>query len=115
MLAFSAQLAGFPAGLGGRFDLYEFTTDIDIVNVAFAYLNLLGWYVSPGTRTASTARYEFVLLNRDTGKRAVRRLGRRLPGDTEQRSHHLSARAKWLHSGVAVSTSACREHVDQDR
>jgi hypothetical protein len=53
-------LAGFPASPGSQFDLYEFTTDADVANVMFVYLQVLGWYVLLGTRTAATAHYEFV-------------------------------------------------------
>lgn len=71
MLAFSAHLAGLPSNDDAAFDLYEFMTDADIENVVFVYLQVLGWYVLPGTRTATTAHYEFILVNRETGERAV--------------------------------------------
>jgi hypothetical protein len=71
MLTFSAQLAGLPPGDDVVFDLYEFMTDADIENVVFVYLQVIGWYVLPGTRTATTAHYEFVLANRESGERAV--------------------------------------------
>jgi hypothetical protein len=71
MLAFSAQLAGLPTSADTVFDLYEFMTDQDIEDVVFIYLQAIGWYVLPGTRTATTAHYEFVLVNRENGERAV--------------------------------------------
>ena len=46
-------------------------TDADIENVVFVYLQVLGWYVIPGTRTATTAHYKFVLVNWETDNRAV--------------------------------------------
>jgi hypothetical protein len=60
MSAFYAQLAGLPASPGSRLDFYAFMTDADVANVVFVYLQVLGWYVLPGTRTAATAHYEFV-------------------------------------------------------
>jgi hypothetical protein len=71
MLAFSAQLASVPSDNDIVFDLYEFMSDADIENVVFVYLQVIGWYVLPGTRTATTAHYEFVLVNRETGERAI--------------------------------------------
>ena len=71
MLAFSAHLAGIPSDNEAVFDLYEFMSDSDIENVVFVYLQVVGWYVLPGTRTATTAHYEFVLVNRETGERAI--------------------------------------------
>lgn len=71
MLAFSEQLAGLPvSGDAGR-DVFEFMSDADLENLVFVYLQFLGWYVLPGTRTATTAHYEFVLVNRESGERAV--------------------------------------------
>ncbi len=67
----SARLAGLPSSADIVFDLYEFMTDADIENVVVVYLQVIGWYVLPGTRTATTAHYEFVLVNRETGERAV--------------------------------------------
>jgi hypothetical protein len=71
MLAFTAKLANVAGPEAPITDLYEFMTDADLENVVFVYLQILGWYVLPGTRTATTAHYEFVLVNRETGTRAV--------------------------------------------
>lgn len=71
MLAFSEHLAGMQVTGDGETDVYEFMSDADIENLVFVYLQFLGWYVLPGTRTATTAHYEFVLVNRETGERAV--------------------------------------------
>ncbi|MGH9446047.1 MAG: hypothetical protein ACRD3O_10000, partial [Terriglobia bacterium] len=71
MLAFSEKLAGLPVIGDLTPDLFEFMSDVDIENLVFVYLQFCGWYVLPGTRTATTAHYEFVLVNRETGERAV--------------------------------------------
>jgi hypothetical protein len=44
---------------------------MDIESLVFVYLQFIGWYVLPGTRAATTAHYEFVLVNRETGQRAL--------------------------------------------
>jgi hypothetical protein len=71
MLAFSCRLAGVDFGSDDPFDLYEFMSDFDLENLVFVYLQVRGWYVLPGTRSATTAHYEFVLVHRDTGERAM--------------------------------------------
>jgi hypothetical protein len=71
MLNFSEKLAGLPLSGAPIFDLFEFMSDVDLENVVFIYLQVLGWYVLPGTRTATTAHYEFVLVHRETGEKAV--------------------------------------------
>ena len=71
MLAFSEKLAGLPVTGEVIPDLFEFMSDADIENLVFVYLQFFGWYVLPGTRTATTAHYEFVLVSRESGERAV--------------------------------------------
>jgi hypothetical protein len=72
MLAFSEKLAGMPLTRDTEFDLFEFMSDADLENLIFVYLQCcLGWYVLPGTRTATTAHYEFVLVHRQGGERAL--------------------------------------------
>nr|WP_294503883.1 hypothetical protein [uncultured Rhodopila sp.] len=71
MLAFSEKLAGISVTENAAFDLFEFMSDADLENLVFIYLQFLGWYVLPGTRTATTAHYEFVLVHRETGERAI--------------------------------------------
>jgi hypothetical protein len=71
MLAFSEKLAGVPVTGDAIPDVFEFMSDADLENLVFVYIQFLGWYVLPGTRTATTAHYEFVLVNRETGERAV--------------------------------------------
>lgn len=71
MLAFSEKVAGVPVTDNVPFDVFEFMSDADIENLVFVYLQYLGWYALPGTRTATTAHYEFVLVNRESGERAV--------------------------------------------
>lgn len=71
MLAFSEALAGLPITDTAANDLFEFMSDSDLESLVFVYLQYLGWYVLPGTRTATTAHYEFVLVNRNSGERAV--------------------------------------------
>jgi hypothetical protein len=71
MLAFSAQLAGLQQNDGTALDLYELMTDRDLENLVFVYLQVKGWYVLPGTHAIDTAHYEFVLVNRETGERAI--------------------------------------------
>ncbi|WP_158743026.1 hypothetical protein [Acidisphaera sp. L21] len=70
MLAFSSKLAGLPSA-DTVFDVYEFMSDADLENVVFVYLQVIGWYVLPGTRTVTTAHYEFVLVHREKGERAI--------------------------------------------
>ena len=71
MLAFSEKLAGLPVSADVTFDIYEFMSAMDIESLVFVYLQFIGWYVLPGTRAATTAHYEFVLINRETGQRAL--------------------------------------------
>jgi len=71
MLAFSFQLAGLSSCSDTGLDLYEFMSDADVENLVFVYLQVCGWHVLPGTRSATTASYEFVLVNRGNGERAV--------------------------------------------
>ena len=71
MLAYSEKLAGLPTKGDDKTDLYEFMDDADLENVVFVYLQVLGWYVLPGTRTTTAAHHEFVLVDRETGSRAV--------------------------------------------
>jgi len=71
MLAFSEKLAGLPVTGNLVPDLFEFMSDADIENLLFVYLQFLGWYVLPGTRTTTTAHYEFVLIDRENGDRAI--------------------------------------------
>ena len=71
MLAFSEKLAGVAVTSEVVPDLFEFMSDADLENLVFVYLQFGGWYVLPGTRTTTTAHYEFVLVNRESGERAV--------------------------------------------
>lgn len=71
MLAFSSRLAGLDFGVDDPVDLHEFPSDSDLENLVFVYLQVRGWCVLPGTRSATTAHYEFVLVHRDAGKRAM--------------------------------------------
>jgi hypothetical protein len=71
MLAFSEKLAGMPVTGDVIPDVFEFMSDADLENLVFVYLQFLGWYVLPGTHTATTAHYEFVLVGRERGERAV--------------------------------------------
>ena len=71
MLAFSEKLAGLETTGEVVPDLFEFMSDADLENLVFVYLQSLGWYILPGTRTPTTAHYECVLVNRDSGERAV--------------------------------------------
>ena len=72
MLAFSAkQLDITLDGMSASPDVYEFMSDGDIEDLVFIYLQFIGWYVVPGTRRPTTSHYEFVLINRTTGKRAI--------------------------------------------
>ena len=71
MLAFSERLAGMPVSGDAVPDLFEFMSDADLENLVFVYLQFVGWYVLPGTRTTTTAHYEFVLVSRESGKRGV--------------------------------------------
>ena len=71
MLAFSFQLAGLSSCSDTGLDLYEFMSDADVENLVFVSLQVCGWHVLPGTGSATTASYEFVLVNRDNGERAV--------------------------------------------
>ena len=71
MLAFSDKIAGMQVTGDIVPDVFEFMYDADLENLVFVYLQFLGWYVLPGTRTATTAHYEFVLVRRETGERAV--------------------------------------------
>lgn len=71
MLAFSARCLGLSEAGDTLIDLYEFMSDADIENLVFVYLQVIGWYVLPGTRMVNTAHYEFVLVHRDNGERAI--------------------------------------------
>ena len=71
MLAFSEQLAGLPVSDDSQPDLYEFMSDADIENLIFMYLQVQDWFILPGTRMATTAFYEFVLIHRQTAERAI--------------------------------------------
>ncbi len=71
MLAFSEAVAGLPVTENATFDLFEFMSDADLESLVFVYLQFIDWYVLPGTRTATTAHYEFVLVSRKSGERAV--------------------------------------------
>lgn len=71
MLAFSEELAGFPLSAEVNFDIYEFMSAMDLESLVFVYLQYIGWYVLPGTRAADTPHYEFVLVNRESGQRAL--------------------------------------------
>jgi hypothetical protein len=70
MLAFSEKLAGMPV-TEVPFDLFEFMSDVDLENLVMVYLQYLGWYVVPGTRTTNTAHYEFILVNQKSGEHAI--------------------------------------------
>ncbi len=71
MLLFSKKLAGMLVNEDKIHDIFEFMSDKDIEDIVFMYLQFLGWYVVPNTRTATTAHYEFVLINRESCKRAT--------------------------------------------
>jgi len=71
MRSFSETLSGVPVTENLVFDLYELMSDVDLENLVFVYLQSCGWYVLPGTRTPTTAHYEFVLVNRESGERAI--------------------------------------------
>ena len=71
MLAFSEKLAGLPISTTVAFDIYEFMSAMDLESLVFVYLQYIGWYILPGTRAADTAHYEFVLVNRESGQRAL--------------------------------------------
>jgi hypothetical protein len=70
MLAFSEKLAGMPATEVPP-NLFEFMSDVDLENLVMVYLQYLGWYVLPGTRTTTTAHYECILVNQKSGDRAI--------------------------------------------
>lgn len=71
MLAFSEDIAGLPLSrpIGG--DAFEFMSAEDLEDVVFTYLQVAGWYVVPASRRTDTAHYEFVLVNRLGGERAL--------------------------------------------
>ncbi|WP_148360589.1 hypothetical protein [Acidisphaera rubrifaciens] len=71
MLKFSMHLAGLSDISDEVLDIFDFLNDNDIENVIFMYLQTTGWYVFPNTRLPTTAHYEFVLANRETGERAI--------------------------------------------
>jgi hypothetical protein len=101
MLVRSAQLAGSPAGLGTLFDLVGFMTDADIENVVFVYLQILGWYVIPGTWTPTAWHYKFVLVNRWTGLNRWTGRPRCRPGKIRQDLDRRVA-IRWRGNGVPL-------------
>jgi len=71
MLMFSEGVAGLPQSVAPNMDVFEFMSDADLENVVFVYLQVCGWYVLPGTRRTDTPHYEYVLVHRTTGERAM--------------------------------------------
>jgi hypothetical protein len=71
MLAFAANVVGKPTDDTTKGDLFDYLTDEDFENIVFVYLQREGWYVLPGTRRADTPHYEYVLVHRNTGERAI--------------------------------------------
>lgn len=74
----AAHMAEYSAWLVGRespslvgSDLLAFLSPTDLENLLCVFLQVQGWMIIPGTRRADTPHYEFVLLNRETGQRAI--------------------------------------------
>jgi hypothetical protein len=71
VLAFSEKIAGMQVTGDIVPDVFEFMSDADLEKLVFVCLQFLGWYVLPGTRTNTTAHYEFVLVSRERGECSV--------------------------------------------
>jgi len=54
-----------------RNSFFDYLNDEDIEDIIFVKLQLDGWIVIPGSRKKDTMKYEFYLIHRDTGERAI--------------------------------------------
>jgi len=52
-------------------DIFSLLSAEETEDVIFIYLQLNGWIVVPNSRKADTMRYEFYLINKETGGKAV--------------------------------------------
>lgn len=50
---------------------FDYLNDEDIEDIIFVKLQIDGWIVVPGSRKKDTMKYEFYLINRCTGERAI--------------------------------------------
>ncbi|BBK31889.1 hypothetical protein STHU_25230 [Allostella humosa] len=71
MLEYSSAMMGLKPAEPGTRDIFEYLSDEDLENLISIYLQVCGWYVMPGTRRKDTPHYEFVLVDRNTGKRGI--------------------------------------------
>jgi len=55
-------------------DIFSFLSAEETEDVIFIYLQLNGWIVVPNSRKADTMNYEFYLIHRETGGKAVVRV-----------------------------------------
>jgi hypothetical protein len=50
---------------------FDYLNDEDIEDIIFVKLQMEGWIVVPGSRKKDTMKYEFYLINRTSGERAI--------------------------------------------
>jgi hypothetical protein len=71
LLGLPTDLAGLPTDLARSSDVLDYLTDEDLEDVVAIYLQMRGWLIIPNTRRSDTHRYEFILVHRQTGERAM--------------------------------------------
>ena len=61
----------YPLDDGDIADIYAFLDDKSTEDAVAIYLQTKGWLIIPGSRKADTMSYEYILIHKDTKKRAV--------------------------------------------
>ena len=102
---YDVDLAGFP-------DIFTMLDSEETEDVVFLYLQSKGWYVIPNSRRGNTMRFEFMLVDSETGERALTQVksgGARLNVDhyADDGQHIFLFQANELYDGQPAETVTC--------
>jgi len=57
--------------IGNKYPVWSALTDEQVEDIVFIFLQMKGWVVIPNSRKKDTMSYEFLLIHRDSGDRAI--------------------------------------------